>query len=314
MTWTIRALHPDDYVALAICYRAAMPGADDTAESLQEDDRSSFAMQRWVAVKGGRVVGTASWFQIASRLHPRKFWMDGAVHPESQGRGIGSALLETVVAAVTAVNAVSLRTATREDYTQSRRFLEGRGFVEAKRSWESFLDLHRFDIGPWAGRAEAAEAKGIQLRQLSELQHLPDWEERLLALYNAIQTFIPDFDEPSPLTLEQFRNEYVNSPLFLPEGYFVALDGDRWIGLSNLCPGAEEGEIDTGVTGVLPGYRRRGIALALKLKALVWAKARGAARIRTVNATTNQAMLAINERLGFEKRPAWLHMLLTFSH
>ena len=53
-------------------------------------------------------------------------------------------------------------------------------------------------------------------------------------------------------------------------------------------------------------YRRRGIALALKLHGIAHAKEQGYKKIRTMNESTNRPMLNINERLGFEKRPAWI--------
>lgn len=69
---------------------------------------------------------------------------------------------------------------------------------------------------------------------------------------------------------------------------------------------ASDDHLDTGLTGVRRAWRRKGIALALKLRAIAYARSVGAPVIRTENATTNQAMLAINEALGFAKQPAWI--------
>jgi mycothiol synthase len=309
MTCTIRPMRPEDYIALATIYQAAMPGSADTPESLQEDDETTHAFTRFVAEVDGQVVGSASWFQLPSRLHPQKFWMDGAVHTDYQRHGIGQALLEHVLAAIAPKNPISIRTFSREDYAGTRHFLDRNGFVEAKRTWESFLDLASFDFGPYAGQPEQVEAQGVRLVQLPDLQHLPDWEDRLLDLYNIIQLDVPDFDPAVATEKEPFKKNYLGSGSFLPEGQYIALDGERWVGMSTLWAMSDPSMLNTGLTGVLPEYRRRGIALALKLRSLQWAKSRGTTSIRTTNASSNVGMLAINERMGFVKRPAWIHLV-----
>jgi mycothiol synthase len=309
MTVTIRPFRPEDYAAMAVCNRAAMPENDDTAESLQEEDAHTIAMERWIAEVDGQAVGSTSWFQLANRLHPQKFWMEGAVHPDFQGRGIGSALLARVLEAIGPKHPISLRTFSREDFTATRRFLAQRGFVEAKRTWESFLDLAAFDFAPYAGQVDGVEAQGIRLCTLPELQGNPDWEQRLLDLYNTIQTDVPDIDQAVAVDMAYFQKNYTGSSSYLAEGNFIALDGQQWVGMTNLWKGGSPDLLNTGLTGTLPDYRRRGIALALKLRSLAWAREQGITRIRTTNASTNQGMLAINEQMGFVKRPAWLHLV-----
>jgi GNAT superfamily N-acetyltransferase len=309
MSQTIRPVRLDDYEALAECNRSTIPDCEDTAESLISDDEHTTAMERWVVEEDGRVVAHASWFQLPSRLHPQKFWMDGAVHADHQGKGIGTTLLGLIMEAIAPNNPISLRTFSREDMNHTRRFLEKNGFVEAKRTWESFLDLSTLDFGRWEGQPEQVEAQGIRITTLPELQSVPGWEERLLELYNAIQTDVPDFDPAAAVGMEQFRKSYLGSATFMPEGQFIALDGDRWIGMSTLW---KENPLGTGLTGTLPEYRRRGIALALKLRSLQWAKQMGMMRVRTTNASSNVGMLAINDQLGFVRRPAWIHLVRTF--
>ncbi|MBP2020039.1 GNAT superfamily N-acetyltransferase [Symbiobacterium terraclitae] len=312
MTLRIRPVRPDDYESLAACNRLAMPGTDDTAGSLRQFDGNTYAFARWVAEVDGRVVGSACWYQWPSRLHPQKFWMEGSVHPDFQRRGIGETLLTQVLDAVRQKGAISVRTYTREDYAGALRFLEKRGFAEAKRTWVSELDLARCNFAPFAGYAKRVEAAGIRLVQLPELQSTPDWQHRLRTLYNALQADVPDIDPAFPLTAEMFRENYMGRTSYMPEGHFIALEGDRWIGLSTLWKGTEPGQMNVGLTGVLPEYRRRGIALALKLRAMAWARGQGVTRLRTNNDSVNRPILALNERLGFVKEPAWVHLVRAF--
>lgn len=50
------------------------------------------------------------------------------------------------------------------------------------------------------------------------------------------------------------------------------------------------------------------MALALKVAALRVARDLGAREVWTGNATTNAPMLALNDRLGFRPRVAWVEM------
>jgi GNAT superfamily N-acetyltransferase len=94
----------------------------------------------------------------------------------------------------------------------------------------------------------------------------------------------------------------------------LAVDGDRFVGTSQLWRAPAADELRTGLTGVRREYRRRGIALALKVHSLAFAKAQACyKRVLTENESNNRGMLSINERLGFVKKPVWAHYLKTFG-
>jgi GNAT superfamily N-acetyltransferase len=69
----------------------------------------------------------------------------------------------------------------------------------------------------------------------------------------------------------------------------------------------------TGDTGVTRTYRRRGLALALKLRGITYARAHGHPLIRTLNVSSNQSILALNQRLGFRRSLAWVGFIKEFT-
>lgn len=120
---------------------------------------------------------------------------------------------------------------------------------------------------------------------------------------------MPDIPLPGPFTevpLEEFLNQYVRRPGTLPDGFFIARDGENYVGLSSLWREENTSDLWQIITGVRREYRRRGVALALKLSVMDYAKKRGAETIKTWNASTNLAMLSLNERLGYRRKVGWI--------
>jgi GNAT superfamily N-acetyltransferase len=83
--------------------------------------------------------------------------------------------------------------------------------------------------------------------------------------------------------------------------------------MSNLWSLQGTDDLENELTGVTRAYRRRGIALALKLRTIAYAKAHGCPVIRTWNASTNGVILSINDRLGFVRQPAAIHFVKIFK-
>jgi GNAT superfamily N-acetyltransferase len=97
-------------------------------------------------------------------------------------------------------------------------------------------------------------------------------------------------------------NEY-RAPGVIPECTVVALDVDGTpVGYASL--GRMEALPGTGMhgfTGVARDWRGRGVATALKLEQIARARAYGLMALRTENVSHNAAMIAINDRLGYEE-------------
>jgi RimJ/RimL family protein N-acetyltransferase len=100
------------------------------------------------------------------------------------------------------------------------------------------------------------------------------------------------------MAFEEYEQWVCAAEWFRPEGQLIALDGEQWVGLCALQLLPENQGAFNLITGVLPAYRRRQIAQALKLLAIRYARRYGAMHISTTNDSLNVAMLAINRKLG----------------
>ena len=85
----------------------------------------------------------------------------------------------------------------------------------------------------------------------------------------------------------------------------MALDRGKYVGMTELWSNQADPELfDIGVTGVLRPHRRRGIAMALKLRGIEFAQRKGIRELSTWNASHNEGILAVKRQLGYVRRPA----------
>lgn len=315
----LRSFQPEDYEAIVEVYNLAHPADVTRAEAdrwrhLDEHRDARYKSRRRVVEVDGRIVGFSHSRLLISLYHPRKFFVEIAVRPDFQGRGLGSRLHDAVLAELTPDDPLCLRAQCRADMEAGVRFLEKRGYREEQRTWESHLDLDDLDPGPLESAIERAREQGFEIRSVAELRDDPDWQRKYYDLMVHVERDMPSADQYTPPSFEELRDLLFQSSFFVPEASFLALDRGRYVGISNLVAGpGTSREMLTDTTGVHRDYRRRGLASALKARAILWAKERGVPLLRTWNDAENRPMLEINDNLGFRKYPAWIGYIKTMG-
>ena len=269
---------------------------------------AGYFRRRTIAEEGGVPVGYAEASNARGQFVPENYHVDIVVSPAARRRGIGTALLDDLIAALRPRSAHWIRNGLKESDAHSVAFAKRIGAVELKRDWESRLTLAGFDPGPFAGAPTRAADAGVRITTLAdEMRTDPDAVRKAFALHAEARLDVPSLDPATPSPFERFEDEVLRSPSALPEAYFLAVRGGRYVGESALGKqGIDPGVIYQQLTAVLRDERGKGIAMALKLKTIDYARAHGFREIRTWNASINRPMLAINEALGFAKQPAWI--------
>lgn len=298
-----------DYEATASIWTANWPEYPKTAEMYRYAAETRDPMSAWgrlVADDGGDVVATGYFREESDNVVEGKFLMYAQVHPDHHGKGIGSALFEGLLGHLDAHGPQILSSFTREDHAAGVAFLEKRGFRVSMKEQDSELDLTTWDASGFAGVVEKVRKSGVEIVAASELAGRdPDWRRKAWELNGEIIPDVPDDDLLVNEPFEEFNKSF-DHPDFIPEGYFIALDGDRWVGMSSVWNRrVKKGEVYTRLTGVVRSHRRRGIATALKVRAQEFARSIGAKVVVTDN-EENNPMYDLNVTLGFRPTNAWL--------
>ena len=296
------------YPGLAALYNAIDPELHLSAADLAEGDRlrdPKFKTQRWVAIEKDQILGAGYYTQSNWFAHPQKFMIWVGVHPRHQRGGIGCALYETIMQGLQPFEPLALRTRANDDSPQSIRFLEKRGFQEVIRDIPSELNVQAFDLTRFTGLEDRFRGSGIEIKTLPELENDPERNRKLYDLDWEMSLSVPG-DLAAGMGrrgFEKYVAYAITGPSAIPNGFFVAVKGEEFIGLSHLLSSEKGVSLYQGLTGVKPQYRRYGIGLAMKIRGIAYAQANGYSLIMAENDAKNIPMLAMNERLGFVRKP-----------
>jgi mycothiol synthase len=313
-----------DHPGRVAIFNLLNPDSPSTEEDARREDEarpSRLHFGDFIAEKDGKVVGTGFFGQSEGRdYHPQKFGVWIIILPDYQRQGIGTALYYALLEAMAPHHPIEISVGTYENWDSCVQFLQKLGFVEAWRQVELHLDVAGFDPNILQGTADKVMASGITIRTCADLIGDPERDRKIYELHCRTCDDMPFRNPFIHLSFEDFTKKYLqeDSPNALPDAWFIAIDNSdsangTYIGLATLTKPSEGDYLYTQTVGVLSPYRGQGIASALKLRTVLYAKEKNVQKIVTTNAQTNRAMLAINEKMGFVKQSAWVDFKKDFA-
>jgi len=280
-------------------------------EEWEEGDRTRdprCQFRRWVVEADGQTVGYGLYTHVMNKFDPHRFMVVGGVLEANRNRGIGVALYNIIMDGLAVLAPREIRAHAREDRGEAVRFLQKRGFREYRRESDSVLEVNDFDPIPYTGLEDRLRSEGILIRTLRELEGDPRRDRKLYDLDWEVTRDEPGSQDNTRVEFEVFVEKGLNTSWRLPDGYFVAVCDGEYVGICLLNAVAANGTATHGITGVKRAFRRRGIATAMKVRAIRYARKVGIPRIYTDNEVGNQPMLGLNNRLGFKPLPAWIFL------
>jgi mycothiol synthase len=167
-------------------------------------------------------------------------------------------------------------------------FLEARGYREVLRYLRFELDV--------AAAPDPAEPEW----ELTTLAERPDLLPEVYELSCATHRELPGREDANLGPLDAWRSwSYDPHP---KDAYYVAVADGRVVGFGILKVEGDAGE--HLMTAVAREWRGRGVAEAIKRAHIRWAKQHGLRVLRTANEVRIPAIRRLNERYGYEQRPA----------
>ena len=193
------------------------------------------------------------------------------------------------------------------NYEEHKKLLIKEGFELVQTNREYSCDIRKVNTKKYYTLFEKLESEGIKFYDSKE--EMLDWPNHYKKLEEL--EWITGQDIPIPENITHTRLPFKHWLRLCNDFYensygidLIALKNNKYIGATDLhvYPKAEPHKAWTGSLGVIREFRRKGIATALKVKAIEKLLAKGVTEIRTDN-EENNPMYKINVALGFKPVP-----------
>jgi GNAT superfamily N-acetyltransferase len=289
---------PNDDASLDEYVRALLELDDRIHEATIDDarrwDETVSGQHRLAARVDGAIVAMATISRTPHDDSTRKLLTWLVVAPEHRQRGIGSLLFTRLRDwATRTLPAPELTVAIPEDDGAALAWWQRRGLQIEDRYVVTQLDIP--SVPPVIG-----DSDGIDVMSLAER---PELARAAHETYSIAFADMPGTMKPSPW--DEWI-EMINSGRRDPGSVLLAIEADAVVGICTTQHAKSSSFARTGFTGVLPAARGRGIATLLKTHQIIWCRRVGVTTLETVNHDDNSAMQLVNERAGFQHRPAQL--------
>ncbi len=314
----IRPFHPTDseYQAILQLRNRIQPANPSSLAIWKHNDQTRDPhdnFHRIVVEKEGELIAYGEFGETA--VKNGAYFLYAHVHPVYQGGHLTARLYNHMAESLQTYQPARLITHIRENETMKLHWLRQNRFEQGKRYPVSHLDVASFNPAPYAAAVAQVAASGIEIISLADLTRRdPGWQRQVYELDFVLMSDVPTTEPYVKRPFPRFVKEEFQHPNFLPEGWFIALDGAAYVGMTGLVKtGGHTNICATALTGVLRSHRRQGIATALKTTSIQLAQQIGTQTIKTDN-EENNPMYQLNLDLGFIPQPAWLDFVKNLAH
>jgi ribosomal protein S18 acetylase RimI-like enzyme len=288
ITW--REISADDADALAMldrdCKRA---DGDEPVSTLMSDIMAvaaHVANDTLCGVRPDGQIAAVAWIKYDEVETATRATLGGRVHPDYRRRGLGSFLLEWAEDHAIRPGKATLFVIRNESLTaDAQAIYTRRGFLQDFAENMMVRDLNQpISDAPFSDN-------------VTTVPWAPDTMVQFFAAYRGSFADRPGFPDPPP---EEWIGDHNAESDFRPDISTVAMAGEKPIGFVTCFVLTQLGWI--GQIGVIPEWRKRGIADGLLVSVMRRFKAEGYSEAALHVNVNNPRATSVYERIGFVKR------------
>jgi GNAT superfamily N-acetyltransferase/N-acetylglutamate synthase-like GNAT family acetyltransferase len=288
----------EPYIRLWNARRPEMP-KDRAQAQLELNYYAGLIEQDWLIERDGQPAGIVCVVNYEGKVPAEWVECDLLTHENDEAE-IAGALIDKAIAVAQEMGAsrLGIWTDSRCDWTVSE--LAKRGFERNQVAPVSRMSLDQPVPQRLLEKRGQAVSRGYRFASLEELTAEGyQWLEPLYQASTEMREGQP-FAEPVPqVPFDDWKQNVTTSPVYQKNLMHVFMDGQKIIGYTRVQGVDFDPEIIlTGYTGVVPSYRRQGLATALKVASIENLAQQGYKWLVTDNDETNP-MYALNVELGF---------------
>lgn len=293
------AVFPDESESVAALF-SAVHGRPISVSQIENMSGDGFVMSRCqLALLGDERIGYG-WLLRQETYPAGELQLILGVHPTYRERGVGRMLLlDAEQFAMRQGYGCLSAVVDGEQSEGGAPFAERRGFAVLSHQIESKLAVASFEDDPFVRYLTRAKLNGVRFFTFGQLGDTAENRRKLYALHRELAADVPDRNSEDFPEFGQYQSGRIEAEGFDPDGCLIALARDEWIGLALLEVWDGAPVALNTITGVSQAWRGRGIAQALKLVTVRGARQFGVETLVTMNDVRNEAMLAINKKMGY---------------
>ena len=163
----------DDYESLAALKNLLYPQHPKSVKSMKHGDKTrdkKILHQQWVMKKDSSILCSALYTQWEEVYHPQKFVLKIYVHPEKQGKGLGTICYDFLIDKLKPFDPLKITTQIHEPHQQSIHFFKGRGFKHTATEKESSLDLTAYNPAEYEDEITRIKKHGFRIITYSDFR------------------------------------------------------------------------------------------------------------------------------------------------